>query len=708
MRALILGMLILISGAAFAQVYEAPILHCLQVDPNDDVTITWQAPANSSGSLIEYRIFRKEEFSIPLVGIIPFPITSFTEPATLANDEQKTYCVEAVYDSSGFEVIRTSNFLNTMLLGANPQLNSYVNLDWTRPTSSIDSLMYSLFTIQMNHTGAWETIFSTNYSDTIAVYEAVICIETTYDFRVITEDIYGCTSISSQQTATLIDFNVPSAPIIETVSIDTAQQEAIVCWFPVPEPDIAYYTIQYDHPNTGFWQVDAGVTPGPIPTELLIDGPLSNNLEYRVDLQPVSFVVLAHDLCQSPMNPLGNSTSFFDCEPHSTIYLQAEFEKCNRSTALTWNPYIGWDGGVANYVLFGRPGGGNWTVLDTIPADQTNYMHIDVPLAGSYQYMIKALAVNSDLKPSLSIFRGVNTSYPETPDFTYLANVSVTGTKQVELRALIEPAAEGTRYRFEKLNRFGDEFNELVTVLQSSQDADGFITLYDDLAFPSSTIHSYRVISIDSCANEHAISQVSSNILASLEIDNAARQNTIIWPPYGIWAGNVLAYNIFRVNNGVTGDLLATVPAAQGSFVHDVSSDEDYIQDAQYCYLIEAIEGPQALGASQVSHSNIVCGAQEPLMYVPNAFTPNGDEVNDTFGPIAGYLDRNDEYRMTIYDRWGHVMYETDNFYKTWSGEDEDGFVQEGVYVYSIRFRTGGGELFEQNGTVMVLFPTTE
>lgn len=59
-------------------------------------------------------------------------------------------------------------------------------------------------------------------------------------------------------------------------------------------------------------------------------------------------------------------------------------------------------------------------------------------------------------------------------------------------------------------------------------------------------------------------------------------------------------------------------------------------------------------------------------IWIPNAFTPNGDGVNDIFEPKGIKL----QYEMTIYDRWGHVLY---NGQKGWSGCDV-----MGVYTYQI------------------------
>ncbi|MCB0811464.1 MAG: gliding motility-associated C-terminal domain-containing protein, partial [Flavobacteriales bacterium] len=71
-------------------------------------------------------------------------------------------------------------------------------------------------------------------------------------------------------------------------------------------------------------------------------------------------------------------------------------------------------------------------------------------------------------------------------------------------------------------------------------------------------------------------------------------------------------------------------------------------------------------------------------LYVPNAFTPDGDGVNDLFGPVGHDLF---ELEMRIYDRWGQVIYETQDPGMPWNGKvNGSGEVaQNGIYVYQIK-----------------------
>jgi gliding motility-associated-like protein len=76
--------------------------------------------------------------------------------------------------------------------------------------------------------------------------------------------------------------------------------------------------------------------------------------------------------------------------------------------------------------------------------------------------------------------------------------------------------------------------------------------------------------------------------------------------------------------------------------------------------------------------------------YVPEAFSPNGDNLNDVFLPVGiGYNDV-DGYEMTVYDRWGSVLFRSKNPGIGWDGRSADGseIVSEGTYVWTITVRS--------------------
>jgi len=85
--------------------------------------------------------------------------------------------------------------------------------------------------------------------------------------------------------------------------------------------------------------------------------------------------------------------------------------------------------------------------------------------------------------------------------------------------------------------------------------------------------------------------------------------------------------------------------------------------------------------------------------YMPNAFTPNGDGTNDDFFG-KGFLTGATNFRMSIWNRWGELVYETTNPNDKWNGEKRNsgGMSPEGVYVYVVTFTGPRGEINEFKG----------
>ncbi len=83
------------------------------------------------------------------------------------------------------------------------------------------------------------------------------------------------------------------------------------------------------------------------------------------------------------------------------------------------------------------------------------------------------------------------------------------------------------------------------------------------------------------------------------------------------------------------------------------------------------------------------CGLRDedlPPIYVPNAFTPDGDGINDVFKAESAARFRS--FTMRIYNRWGEQVFASDSIHSVWQGNANNGshFVPDGVYVWVIDY----------------------
>ena len=71
------------------------------------------------------------------------------------------------------------------------------------------------------------------------------------------------------------------------------------------------------------------------------------------------------------------------------------------------------------------------------------------------------------------------------------------------------------------------------------------------------------------------------------------------------------------------------------------------------------------------------------MFWLPNAFSPNNDGLNDVFMPkLFGVYN----YDFMIFDRWGEKIFETEDLLTGWNGFYKDKLCEQGVYVYKISF----------------------
>lgn len=94
----------------------------------------------------------------------------------------------------------------------------------------------------------------------------------------------------------------------------------------------------------------------------------------------------------------------------------------------------------------------------------------------------------------------------------------------------------------------------------------------------------------------------------------------------------------------------------------------------------------------------------EPVttLYIPSGFTPNGDGINDEWG-IQGILE-DQRIILRIWDRWGHLLLESDDMNTLWDGRTADRrFAPSGVYTYEVIYYTADGLYKELRGQLTLV-----
>jgi len=76
----------------------------------------------------------------------------------------------------------------------------------------------------------------------------------------------------------------------------------------------------------------------------------------------------------------------------------------------------------------------------------------------------------------------------------------------------------------------------------------------------------------------------------------------------------------------------------------------------------------------------------ETIYYIPNSFTPDGDEHNNTFKWIFTSGFDPSDFNIVIYNRWGELIFESNNYMSYWDGTYGNKICPIGIYTYKVRF----------------------
>ena len=87
---------------------------------------------------------------------------------------------------------------------------------------------------------------------------------------------------------------------------------------------------------------------------------------------------------------------------------------------------------------------------------------------------------------------------------------------------------------------------------------------------------------------------------------------------------------------------------------------------------------------------------------LPNAFSPNGDGVNDQFC-IQGWNDCIQSFRIMIFNRWGEKVFETTDINKGWDGTYKGQLMNTDVFVYRLEGKTHDGKGFSLKGNITLV-----
>ena len=120
------------------------------------------------------------------------------------------------------------------------------------------------------------------------------------------------------------------------------------------------------------------------------------------------------------------------------------------------------------------------------------------------------------------------------------------------------------------------------------------------------------------------------------------------------------------------------------SFVENPSHIFDGSEEGNYTVQLIALS---QFGCSDTAYA-IIEVQEDLIFYVPNTFTPDGDNYNETFQPIFTSGFDPYDFNLLIFNRWGEVIFESHNANIGWNGTYGGKIVKDGTYIWKIEFKT--------------------
>lgn len=669
MKVRYIAILILVINLLKAQV-AAPQLRCLSVGAGGNVVLTWIPPADPGGQFFSYEIYHSVVQNGPYTNIGSvgtIATTAFNHLTSAANTQSQYYYIKTKFGAGGSSVSASSDTLRTIFLNFNNPGDGVAHLLYNnlhQPPLASTSVS---FAVNREHpTATWVNLLNTgklNYNDTIT-----ICTPQTYNYQISIGDGSGCVSNSNIQGGILQDKQGPIRSALDSVSV-----------LPNGQTQIGYEP-SFSGDCTGYYiyQVINSVNT------TIAANPGQNNTLFTftstaATTGPVEFLTAPYDSCGNP-----GLLNF----PHRTIYLDHTYDKCNYQTQLSWSPYVGWP--VSKYGVYYSVNGGPQQFLGF--TNTTFFTHTNVDPDKNVTYYVRAFSTTGVTSSSNRItFFSYQTI---APDFIYISSVSVKTDEAIQIKFIVDAIKMGSGFDLYR-SEDGSSYKKIAFIPFTGGPNYSY-TDTEDLETRTQSYY-YKALAKDSCGNDRTQSSIVRSVwLQVADVKGSMFQKRLSWNNYTAFGGGLGGYSVYRIVN----DVMPSQPTGytNGPTNEYIDNVEDVAEEGSKIeYMVMAVE---ALGnpnnIAETANSNRATTYVEADVFIPTAFAPNG--VNKEWRPVTHFVDKN-EYNLRIYNRWGNLLFNTNDDTKGWNGAG----ATNDTYIYLITYKNSRGEYVELKGTFTLL-----
>jgi len=196
---------------------------------------------------------------------------------------------------------------------------------------------------------------------------------------------------------------------------------------------------------------------------------------------------------------------------------------------------------------------------------------------------------------------------------------------------------------------------------------------------------------VDICNNVSPLNIMGSSLLLEGNINNNL-DIELNWNNYFGWIDGFQEY--FVTVKDKNGDLIDSISTG-GTPTYILSLADQESQTTEFAVWVIPV-----LSGIPYSRSNILTFERDPVIAIPNSFTPNGDGLNDNFIITGKFIDT---YEMQIFNRWGEVLFRTTNLENGWDGTSKEEKMGTGNYAYWVRVKDLNNNEHIRTGSILIL-----
>lgn len=465
---------------------------------------------------------------------------------------------------------------------------------------------------------------------------------------------------------------VPLPPVLTSASINSATGFTELRWTLSQSPSIAAYII-YNH-TSGYG----------IPIDTIWDPTATSYSFYSAGIKyfAESFVVASFrkPICTSPLSNI-----------LSTIYCTVTLDTCQKKIGLKWNRYSDYPSKVTGYEISIRKNGDLTGEKINVPAGSDAWTITDFETRVQYCFSLKALLENGQFSQSNSSC--LTTKMTRAPGWINADFASVIGKGNILVSFTIDPLSELKTFILERKRGISGSFEKL-SQFQSITGA----LLYADQNIEEGYQYFYRLAAVNKCDIPVIYSNTASNIVLSL--DQNGTDVILSWNGYRKWAGSIDRYELYMAS-GADFDKMENILPSDTTITIPYSSLMYKALGTNVCFMVKAFENGNPYGISGKSQSDIKCIPPTEVITVPNAFTPDNDQVNDRFRPVLSFTPLT--YRFVITDMKRKVVFEAADPGMEWDGTSNGTMQPEGVYLWQLKLVPPSGSTITRSGTVTII-----